>query len=165
MRPVDMTKLGLLYLASGAWNGQRVLSADWVRKSFTAHTKMPARGGAADYGYYFWLYPERKLFEAWGGAGQRIGMFPELGVVVVMTASIERRHPPVPVRKHDLRLCAAGNDVGRRGLRAVEPTPYWRAPWTQACKQAISSNERGAAPSGIWNWKGGVSEILRSSTL
>ncbi len=88
MRPVDMTKLGLLYLASGAWNGQRVLSADWVRKSFTAHTKMPARGGAADYGYYFWLYPERKLFEAWGGAGQRIGMFPELGVAVVMTASI-----------------------------------------------------------------------------
>jgi CubicO group peptidase (beta-lactamase class C family) len=49
---------------------------------------MPARGGGADYGYYFWLYPERKLFEAWGGAGQRIGMFPELGVAVVMTASI-----------------------------------------------------------------------------
>jgi CubicO group peptidase (beta-lactamase class C family) len=60
LRPVDMTKLGLLYLASGAWNGQRILSADW------------------------------------GGAGQRIGMFPELGVVVVMTASIGDDFPRSP---------------------------------------------------------------------
>ena len=96
LRPLDMTKLGRLYLASGAWNGRRILSADWVQKSFTAHTQMPTAGGAADYGYYWWLYPQRKLFEAWGGAGQRIGVFPELGVVVVMTGAIGDDVPRSP---------------------------------------------------------------------
>jgi len=96
MRPVDMAKLGRLYLAKGAWNGRRILSEDWVQKSFTAHTQMATAGGAANYGYYWWLYPERKLFEAWGGAGQRIGVFPELGVVVVMTGAIGDDIPRSP---------------------------------------------------------------------
>jgi CubicO group peptidase (beta-lactamase class C family) len=96
MKPVDMTKLGRLYLASGVWNGRRILSVGWVKKSFTVQTQMPTKGGAAGYGYYWWLYPERKLFEAWGGAGQRIGVFPEHDLVVVMTAAIGDDFPRSP---------------------------------------------------------------------
>ena len=93
LRPVDMTKLGSLYLGMGEFEMHRILSRDWLEKSLTAQVKMPTRGGPAEYGYYWWLYPERKLVEAWGGAGQRIGVFRDLGLVVVMTAEISSDIP------------------------------------------------------------------------
>jgi CubicO group peptidase (beta-lactamase class C family) len=108
MRPMDMVKLGRLYLARGAWNGRRILSENWVQKSLVAHTQMPTAGGAANYGYYWWLYPERELFEAWGGAGQRIGVFPAPGVVVVMTGNIGDDIPrsPFAAKVYDYALQA-----------------------------------------------------------
>jgi len=96
MRPVDMAKLGSLYLTSGEFEGRRILDREWVEKSLSAHVKMPTRGGPAEYGYYWWLYPERKLVEAWGGAGQRIGVFRDLGLVVVMTSDVPTDIPRSP---------------------------------------------------------------------
>lgn len=88
MRPVDMAMFGSLYLAKGEWQKQQVVTRAWVERSLAPHVKMPARGGPVEYGYYFWLYPERELVEAWGGAGQRIGLLRDVGVVVSMTADI-----------------------------------------------------------------------------
>jgi CubicO group peptidase (beta-lactamase class C family) len=96
MRPVDMAKFGLLYLSYGEWGMHRVVERAWVEKSLTAHVKMPTSGGLADYGYYWWLYPDRGLFEAWGGAGQRIGVLRDLGLVVVMTADLPNDIPRSP---------------------------------------------------------------------
>jgi CubicO group peptidase (beta-lactamase class C family) len=96
MRPIDMAKLGSLYLAYGEGEN-RVLDREWVEKSLTAQVKMPTAGGPAEYGYYWWLYPERKLFEAWGGAGQRIAVFRDLRLVVVMTADIPNDIPRSPL--------------------------------------------------------------------
>jgi CubicO group peptidase (beta-lactamase class C family) len=93
MRPRDMLKFGLLYLQRGRFEGRQVLDSSWVDTSTTAHVKMPTAGGAADYGYYWWLYPEKGLFEAWGGAGQRISIFRTLGLVIVMTADIPDDRP------------------------------------------------------------------------
>ena len=62
----------------------------------TGQVKMPARGGPVDFGYYFWLYLERNLAEAWGGAGQRIAVLRDLGVVVVMTADMPDDIPRSP---------------------------------------------------------------------
>jgi CubicO group peptidase (beta-lactamase class C family) len=86
MRPVDMAKFGALYLTGGEFQTRRILDREWVDRSLTGQAKMPTRGGPADYGYYWWLYPDRKYFEAWGGAGQRISVLPDVGLVVVMTA-------------------------------------------------------------------------------
>ena len=36
MRPMDMQKLGLLYLHAGSWKGQQLLPADWVAKAYRA---------------------------------------------------------------------------------------------------------------------------------
>jgi CubicO group peptidase (beta-lactamase class C family) len=33
MKPHDMAKLGLLYLQKGQWNGQQIVSANWVEES------------------------------------------------------------------------------------------------------------------------------------
>jgi CubicO group peptidase (beta-lactamase class C family) len=93
MRPVDMAKFGWLYLSYGEWKTRQVVERAWVEKSLTAQVKMSTRGGPADYGYYWWVYPERGLFEAWGGAGQRIGLLGDLQVVVVMTADMPNDIP------------------------------------------------------------------------
>ncbi len=108
MRPIDMAKLGTLHLRDGVWGAARVLDPEWVERSLTTHGKMRTRGGPADYGYYWWLYPERTLSEAWGGAGQRIGLLHDAGLVVVMTADIASDIPrsPLAARLYDLFTAA-----------------------------------------------------------
>jgi CubicO group peptidase (beta-lactamase class C family) len=96
LRPVDIAKIASLYLSYGEWRTRRVLDRAWVEKSLTPHVKMPTRGGPADYGYYWWLYPERGLFEAWGGAGQRIGVFRDLRLIVAVTADMPDDFPRSP---------------------------------------------------------------------
>jgi CubicO group peptidase (beta-lactamase class C family) len=93
MRPADMAKFGALYLDGGEYETRRVLDREWVDKSLTVRTKMPTRAGPADYGYYWWLYPERRVVEAWGGAGQRISVFRDVGLVIVITADVSGDFP------------------------------------------------------------------------
>ncbi len=116
MRPIDMARLGSLYLGYGELEMHRLLDREWVEKSLTAHVKMPTSGGPADYGYYWWLYPERKLFEAWGGAGQRIAVFRDLRLVVVMTADVPNDIPRSP-------LAARVYDVVLGSVRSSSPLP------------------------------------------
>lgn len=100
MRPIDMAKIGSLYLSYGEWGARHVLDRTWIEKSLSSHVKMPTRGGPADYGYYWWLYPERGLFEAWGGAGQRIAVFRDLRLVVAVTADMPDDFPRSPFAAH-----------------------------------------------------------------
>lgn len=86
LRPRDMAKIGLLYLNRGQWQGRQIVPSRWIELSWQLHAQMPTWGGPADYGYYWWLYPEQGLCEAWGGAGQRIAVLASNGVVVVITA-------------------------------------------------------------------------------
>ncbi len=112
LTPRDMAKLGYLYLNEGKWQGRSIVSADWVRRSLQSHTKIPITGGSADYGYYWWIYPDRGLVEAWGGAGQRIGIFPDLGIVTVITANIPDDAPVTPF----------SSEVYRYIIEAAKPT-------------------------------------------
>jgi CubicO group peptidase (beta-lactamase class C family) len=58
---------------------------------------MPTKGGPAPYGYYWWIYPERHVAEAWGAAGQRIALIRDLKCVVVMTANDPADYPRSPL--------------------------------------------------------------------
>jgi len=90
LRPRDMAKFGLLYLNGGVWNGTRIVSQEWVERSTRGYRPWPKPEGS-DYGYYWWLrddevegkiYPS---FSARGWGGQRIAVYPEQEMVVVMT--------------------------------------------------------------------------------
>ncbi|MCU1262038.1 MAG: hypothetical protein JWO80_4923 [Bryobacterales bacterium] len=65
---------------------------------------MATKGGPVAYGYYWWLYPERHVAEAWGGAGQRIALIRDLRSFVVMTANDPSDYPrsPFAERVYDL---------------------------------------------------------------
>lgn len=87
LRPHDMAKLGLLYLQGGQWNGQQVLSRDWVTAATTAcvETSDPS---FPNYGYLWWLSDGRR-FNALGRGCQRIYAMPEQDLLVVTTAGVD----------------------------------------------------------------------------
>lgn len=87
MRPRDMLKFGLLYLNDGEWDGQQLLSRDWVTQSHISHADSP-RGQGRHYGYGWWLrdLAGMQIPLAWGYGGQLIFVVEPLDMVVVTTA-------------------------------------------------------------------------------
>ena len=96
IRPLDMLKIGQLFLDQGMWKGRRVISAQWVEES-TKHLvdildenkeSQPHRDG---YGYQWWTrHAGNSNFDnyfASGNGGQRIHVFPHVKMVVVFTGS------------------------------------------------------------------------------
>jgi CubicO group peptidase (beta-lactamase class C family) len=94
--PRDMAKLGQLYLDSGEWKGQQILSKKWVKDATT--TFIGNEESASGYGYHWWTakyYPldrQIRVFFARGSGGQYIFVAPELNCVVVFTSG---NYPPL----------------------------------------------------------------------
>jgi CubicO group peptidase (beta-lactamase class C family) len=116
MRPIDMVKIGSLYLRGGQFEGRRILDTGWIERSLSAHGNMPAKGGPVPYGYYWWLYPDRHVAEAWGGAGQRIAVIRDVKVTVVMTSDDRDDFPRSP-------LAARVYDLVRASVKSSEQLP------------------------------------------
>jgi CubicO group peptidase (beta-lactamase class C family) len=100
MRPRDMLKLGILYADGGTWQGKRVLPAAWVQASLAAQSKVDG----TDYGYFWWrpwirvataAGEQRVTYNAaQGNGGQKIYLFPQLGLVAVITAGAYNAQTP-----------------------------------------------------------------------
>jgi CubicO group peptidase (beta-lactamase class C family) len=105
LRPIDLHKLGVLYLRRGDWQGQRLLSREWVERSFTPWIRSNERSAEPNYGWYWYSVDFAKAVpggarrpgptKAWvahlaqGWKGQRLAVFVDQGIVVSMTAVIE----------------------------------------------------------------------------
>ena len=90
MNTLDLAKFGQLYKNNGIWNGKTILNKDWIKRSFTNYfSNTPDFEG---YGYLFWrkIYTiGNKNFETYqssGNGGNKIIMFTELPIVIVITA-------------------------------------------------------------------------------
>lgn len=85
----DQLKLGQLYLNGGAWNGKRVVSADWVKASWQVQSNFEPKH---NYGYAWHIIDLKsgdktyRLYEAGGNGGQFVIAIPELDMVVGITA-------------------------------------------------------------------------------
>jgi CubicO group peptidase (beta-lactamase class C family) len=96
LRPRDMAKFGLLFLRGGRWNGRQVVSREWVEASTRAHTVVDD----TDYGYLWWrpsldvAGKRHQAILATGNGGQKIYLFPELDMVVVLTGGNYNRESP-----------------------------------------------------------------------
>ena len=90
LRPRDMARLGQLVLDQGQWEGQQIVSAEWIKDSIVPQI------GPADrtlfYGYQWWLgrslvkQQEVLWIAGMGLGGQRIFIVPAFDLVVVVTA-------------------------------------------------------------------------------
>ena len=83
----DMARFGLLFLNGGSWNGERILSGDWIAEATTPSAPNP------NYGYMWWLnrkgerhwegVPESVYYAA-GFGGNFIVVAPEQDLVMVL---------------------------------------------------------------------------------
>jgi CubicO group peptidase (beta-lactamase class C family) len=110
----DLARFGMLYLNNGMWNGERLLSEEWID---FVRTPAPATADNGNfYGGQWWLVPDNRTdvpSDAYSTAGNR-GQF----VIVVPS--------------HDVVIVRRGLDYGRQGfdrwdltrevLKAIEPT-------------------------------------------
>jgi CubicO group peptidase (beta-lactamase class C family) len=86
LAPRDMARLGYLYLNGGSWNGQQVVSPEWVQASVSRQIET---GDELGYGYQWWIYPSHGAYAALGLGGQTILVVPDLDLVIVTTAEME----------------------------------------------------------------------------
>lgn len=83
MRPVDMAKLGYLFLRQGEWNGQQVISREWIAK---ATRRQIRTASGSDYGYGWWISKQFPgMYQAEGRGGQTIIVWPVKDIVLVTT--------------------------------------------------------------------------------
>ncbi|HAJ74892.1 MAG TPA: serine hydrolase [Gammaproteobacteria bacterium] len=94
----DLARFGLLYLQNGVWDGERLISEDWID---FVRTPAPATVGLGGmYGGQWWLVPEGRddiPADAYSTSGNR-GQF----TIVVPT--------------HDMVIVRRGLDYGRQGF-------------------------------------------------
>ena len=85
--PRDMLKIGELVLAGGAWQGRRLVPADWVTRITTPLVRIDA---ARQYGFHWYVgevaaagrSQRHRWFGGIGWGGQRLYVLPDLDLVV-----------------------------------------------------------------------------------
>ena len=101
----DMAKFGYLYLNRGVWDGEVILSEDWIRSSTT--DQMTNIYGRYSYGYQWYITDllGHPGFLASGFGGQIIGVVPSLDLVVVIKYEAENPvHPKSGTAHDDMKL-------------------------------------------------------------
>jgi CubicO group peptidase (beta-lactamase class C family) len=85
-----IARLGLLYLQRGLWNGQRLLSEEWVAEATRIQVENPNEPNPdwrQGYGFQFWM--SRHGYRGDGAYGQFCVVLPEQDVVIATTAGTE----------------------------------------------------------------------------
>jgi CubicO group peptidase (beta-lactamase class C family) len=86
LRAQDIAKIGLLYLHNGSWNGQQIVSADWVRQSLTPAIEV---GNGRQYGFQWWLQAhgpaDDPIWAGHGFGGQGLIVDPKRSLILVIT--------------------------------------------------------------------------------
>lgn len=91
LRPRELAKIGLLFLNNGAWQGQEIVSAEWIDESQREHVAsrgFPDHFGHA-YGYLWWIRDfrhkgsSRRCFFAAGWGDQYMFIIPSLDMLIV----------------------------------------------------------------------------------
>lgn len=83
LSPMDLAKIGQLYLADGNWQGNQLVSADWIKESTREHSRWQEMN--LGYGYLWWLIDE-DCHAAMGDGGNIIYVNRKKNLVVASTA-------------------------------------------------------------------------------
>ena len=85
----DMARFGLLYLNSGIWNDDQVISKSWLNESTTMNNDKSVYL-SYKYGYLWWLQEDDEVFSysAIGDGGNIICCIPEKELVIAIASKI-----------------------------------------------------------------------------
>jgi len=140
MHPLDMARIGYLYLHHGKWGDNQILPPDWVRMATRQH--MHVKKNNEDYGYGWWIRSgeARGIYEAFGRGGQSISVWPEKDIVAIMNGAGFDRSQLVPLlmaaiksgKPLQIRKTSSGEPSGARATpsKNCRSRPTAR---TQAC--------------------------------
>jgi len=95
----DLARFGLLYLQGGIWEGERLLSKDWIDFVRTPAPASAVRGN--DYGGHWWLVPDDRKGEVPADAYSTAGNRGQYAIIVP---------------SHDLVIVRRGLDYGKQGF-------------------------------------------------
>ena len=98
LRSRDLLKLAQLYANKGVWNGQRIVSEEWVAVSTEPHAAFEGSDGTPyEYGYLWWIrdfqvggVPIPSYYMS-GAGGNLVAVIPSLDMVFVVTSENFRR--------------------------------------------------------------------------
>lgn len=84
--PLDLAKLGQLYLDEGAWKGHQVVSREWVHRATSPVPGAfpPSWPADSQVGFHWVVYPDH--VEAGGSGGQNVFVSPAHDLVLVVLA-------------------------------------------------------------------------------
>lgn len=83
----DLARIGLLYLQGGVWDGERLVSEDWIEFVTTPAPASASNGN--NYGGQFWLVPDdrndvpKSAFSTSGNRGQYVIVVPTHDTVII----------------------------------------------------------------------------------
>lgn len=84
LSPVDMAKLGQLFLNGGVWEGTRIVSEKWIAESTSEQSRWKQRD--LPYGYLWWAGMDGNGYAAIGDGGNIIYVSPEKNMVVAIAS-------------------------------------------------------------------------------
>ena len=130
--PIDLAKIGYLYLQGGIWDGHQVVSTQWTETATTAHIET-LDSVESLYGYGWYIYSG---FIMSNRGDQAIVIVPELELVAVFTSGLP------PTRAYLPEMLAT-----QYLLDAIRPHPAPAQPDSQArLEAAVAAAATGPEP-------------------
>ena len=94
LSPLAMVRFGELYRRGGEWNGKRILTGDWIVRSWSPLTQSTETGHGYGFGWFIWSAGGHDVFYARGYGGQMIYIVPALSLCVAITSDSGRPATP-----------------------------------------------------------------------
>lgn len=92
MSAQNMAKIGELVRLRGMYNGQRVISSQWIDTILTPTYQTDYRYGNMQYGYLWWIpFRDKKIYAASGNSGNVIYIDSDMGLVIAITSYFKPR--------------------------------------------------------------------------
>lgn len=115
LSPRALARIGELYRSGGLLDGERVVSADWVRESWTARGRSPWSGDEYGLGWFITRLAGERAYYGRGYGGQMLYVIPDLALTVVVTSD------PTPPSSGG-RVLQQRNRLVTEIMRAIGPT-------------------------------------------
>lgn len=108
--PREIMKIAQLVLNGGSWNGEQIVSQDWLREMVSPKVET---SDEKRFGYLWWSYPEYNTYFMSGNGRQIVFVFPEKELIVAITSE--------PKLQGEYQLSTPkGREIALRILRACK---------------------------------------------
>lgn len=119
-------KVGLLILNRGVYNGERIISEEWLDKSLVRHSQNPSERSEFDYGYHIWLHKEKEEYLLSGMLGQNVWICPKNDIIVAINSGNNELFQDSPalkiIREHLSEEIAPFGNSSKKELNSLEAT-------------------------------------------